>query len=71
MTPDCTNYWNRIAAEKSYLLDEAGPDFQHKGRLLQPFLVEANDLAKWWVRLAEAAQAWIQYATAIKLPDHE
>jgi hypothetical protein len=68
MEPDCTNYWNRIQAEKSYLLTEAAPDFRHKGRMLQALPMDMYGLANWWVKLFDVVTRWIGYAMEIDVP---
>ena len=65
------NHWNRTRAEKSYLLNEAAPDFRHKGRILQALLTDIYDLASWWAKLSEAVIGWIEYAIDVDVPVYQ
>ena len=71
MGPGCMNHWNRTRAEKSYLLNEAAPDFRHKGRILQALLTDIYDLASWWAKLSEAVIGWIEYAIDVDVPVYQ
>ena len=71
------NYTNALAAERSYLLEDAHPDWKHKARLISSYLLSSGalnsyaNISKWMTQLRQAESRWIQFARDSQVPDFE
>lgn len=80
------NYTNALLAERSYLLEDAHPDWKHKARHAGPLSNNSTSpyanlpvtyrgqkitVAQWFDRLHAAEALWVQFARDAALPDFE
>ena len=76
------NYVNAITAERTYLLQDAHPEWKHKARvagLTNPdhanmsliYRGKEITVAQWFSQLSETENAWIRRARETELPEFE
>ena len=69
--PEFFNHLNRVQAEKTYLLTEAAPEFLHKGRILQAFTKDKDEINLWWLKVSSTVESWIEFAATVNVPVYE